>query len=147
MMRVLLRHDGSMTKALAALFDRPIVVNVLSEVIDDGVLIRNSVLSADGQKLLYAASQWQVDTYEHYMQKSPNKPIGEVLSGLRVEQFREMVTQEFSVVEAVVYQELGIPEAPVHWRCYKIFSNNLELCQVTEFFSSTLLTPLVQRLS
>ena len=143
-MRVLMRHDGSMTIALAALFDCEVKVSVLSEVTGDDVLVRHSVLSANDHKLLYAVSEWKLDTYDHYMKQTPHKAIGEVLSGLRVEQFREMIHQEQSVVQATIYETLGIPETPLYWRRYNIFSNGLELCQVTEYFSSSLLNPLIR---
>lgn len=64
-MRILLNHDGSMTKALESLLITPVVIQIISEteletspvhLIESPVIRRETVLISGSQKLVYAVS-------------------------------------------------------------------------------------------
>ncbi|CAG9330360.1 unnamed protein product [Blepharisma stoltei] len=143
-MRILLNHDGSMTKALESLTLRPIKIDLLSETeiensptpfIESPAVLRETLLISGGEKLVHAVSYWNKEKYQHYLSENPEMPIGKILISRRIEQFREIVSIEKSVQSERIINLLDARTNELFSRTYVIYTDAKPLCVITETFS------------
>jgi len=136
-LRVLLWHDGSMTKALEALTNESVSVDVQRVTYSENRVLRDVLLKAGSVPLVVASSVWPQERYTEVMGSSERLPIGKNLNNKRLEQFREIHYVDQVECDTKLSELLGDELGTMlNRRNYTIYQDQRVLTTITEIFSN-----------